>query len=76
MFGRNALRAYKIEEDVLKKHLARDKLARERLAYAERADPSFLTYGPKTRREFLSLKARGGESDGSTRRTVSCWWPR
>jgi len=60
VFGRNALRAYKIEEDVLKKHLARDKLARERLAYAERADPSFLTYGPKTRREFLSLKARGG----------------
>ena len=60
VFGRNALKVYKIAEDVLKKHLARDEVARERGAYAERADPSFLTYGPRTRREFLSLKARGG----------------
>ena len=60
VFGRNALKVYKISEEVLKKHLAGDKLARERVAYAERADPSFLTYGPKTRREFLNLKARGG----------------
>jgi len=54
------LKVYKISEDVLKKHLATDKLSRERVAYAEHADPSFLTYGPKTRREFLNLKARGG----------------
>jgi predicted TIM-barrel fold metal-dependent hydrolase len=60
VFGRNALRVYQIPEDVLKKHLADDKLTRERVVYAERADPSFLTYGPKTRREFLNLKARGG----------------
>jgi predicted TIM-barrel fold metal-dependent hydrolase len=60
VFGRNALKVYRISEDVLKKHLAKDQVSRERLAYAERADPSFLTYGPKTRREFLNLKARGG----------------
>jgi predicted TIM-barrel fold metal-dependent hydrolase len=60
VFGRNALKVYKIAEDVLKKHLAGDTVSRERVVYAERADPSFLTYGPKTRREFLSLKARGG----------------
>jgi predicted TIM-barrel fold metal-dependent hydrolase len=59
VFGRNALRVYKIPEDVLKKHLASDRISRERVAYGERADPSFLTYGPKTRREFLNLKARG-----------------
>ena len=59
VFGRNALRVYKIPEDVLKKHLADDKISRERVAYSERADPSFLTYGPKTRREFLNLRARG-----------------
>jgi hypothetical protein len=59
VFGRNALRVYAIPEDVLKKHLRADKLAKERLAYAERADPSFVTYGPKTRREFLNLKAWG-----------------
>jgi predicted TIM-barrel fold metal-dependent hydrolase len=60
VFGRNALRVYQIPEDVLKKHLADDRLSHERTEYAERADPSFLTYGPKTRREFLNLKARGG----------------
>jgi len=59
VFGRNALRVYAIPEDVVKKHLRADKLARERLAYAERVDPTFLTYGPKTRREFLNLKAWG-----------------
>jgi uncharacterized protein len=60
VFGRNALRVYQIPEDVLKKHLAEDNLSRERVSYSERADPSFLTYGPKTRREFLNLKALGG----------------
>ena len=59
VFGRNALAVYKIPADVLKKHLAADKVARNRLAYRERADPAFVTYGPKTRREFLTLKAWG-----------------
>ena len=60
VFGRNALAVYKIPADVLKKHLAVDKVARDRLAYREFADPPFVTYGPKTRREFLTLKAWGG----------------
>ena len=38
--------------------LAKDKVARERIAYAENPEPHFLTYGPKTRREFLSLPQR------------------
>jgi uncharacterized protein len=60
VFGRNALAVYKIPADVLKKHLAGDKVARDRLAYREFADPAFVTYGPKTRRQFLTLKAWGG----------------
>ncbi len=60
VFGRNALAVYKIPADVLKKHLTADQVARNRLAYRERADPAFVTYGPKTRREFLTLKAWGG----------------
>jgi predicted TIM-barrel fold metal-dependent hydrolase len=60
VFGRNALAVYRIEPAVLKKHIAGDRVERERVAYQERADPSFLTYGPKTRREFLALKAQGG----------------
>jgi predicted TIM-barrel fold metal-dependent hydrolase len=60
VFGRNALAVYSIPPEVLKKHVAQDRIARDRLAYRERADPAFVTYGPKTRREFLALKARGG----------------
>jgi hypothetical protein len=60
VFGRNALAVYSIPPEVLKKHIAADRVERERLAYRERPDPSFVTYGPKTRREFLTLKAWGG----------------
>ena len=60
VFGRNALAVYKIPADVLKKHLAADKVTGDRVAYREFADPAFVTYGPKTRRQFLTLKAWGG----------------
>jgi predicted TIM-barrel fold metal-dependent hydrolase len=60
VFGMNALKIYPVAKDVLQKHLPRDRVARDREEYRERADPAFLTYGPKTRREFLNLKARGG----------------
>ena len=60
VFGLNALKVYSIPDDVLKKH-TRDRVALERVEYrAERADPTFLTYGPKSRREFLALKTWGG----------------
>ena len=39
----------------VKKYTQRDEIARERLAYRERPEPHFRTYGPKTRREFLNL---------------------
>jgi hypothetical protein len=38
----------------VKKYIARDKVAREKAAYAERPEPHFRTYGPKTRRAFLA----------------------
>jgi uncharacterized protein len=60
VFGKNALAVYAIAPEVLKKHIAGDAIARDRLAYSERPDPAFVTYGPKTRREFLRLKALGG----------------
>ena len=60
IFGLNALKVYSIPEDVVRRH-TRDRVALEREEYrAERADPTFLTYGPKSRREFLALKSRGG----------------
>lgn len=56
VFGLNALKIYPVPADVLNKHLKGDKVARERDAYREQPDPRFVTYGPKTRREFLNLK--------------------
>jgi predicted TIM-barrel fold metal-dependent hydrolase len=56
VFGLNALKVYSIPDDVLKKHV-KDRVAMEREEYRERADPTFVTHGPKTRREFLNLKA-------------------
>ncbi|HVF64549.1 MAG TPA: amidohydrolase family protein [Casimicrobiaceae bacterium] len=57
VFGRNALRIYALPDDVVKKHLPRDRVALDREAYREAADPDFLTHGPRTRREFLTLRA-------------------
>ena len=57
VLGRNALRVYRVNDDVVRKHLARDRITRERANYCERPDPTFATRGPKTRREFLNLQA-------------------
>jgi hypothetical protein len=55
VFGLNALKIYAVPDDVLRKHLPKDRVATAREEYRERPDPSFLTHGPKTRREFLAL---------------------
>jgi hypothetical protein len=55
IFGLNAAKVYGISAAEVKKYMAADRIQRERLAYQERADPHFLTYGPKTRRQFLMM---------------------
>jgi predicted TIM-barrel fold metal-dependent hydrolase len=60
VFGLNACKPYGITMDEAKKRMRRDNVAREKANYLERADPHFLTYGPKTRREFLNLLGWGG----------------
>ena len=55
VFGLNAARVYRVSAAEVKKYLARDHMARERIAYLERPEPHYLTYGPRTRREFLNL---------------------
>jgi predicted TIM-barrel fold metal-dependent hydrolase len=59
IFGLNGAKVYGISTAELKRVLSRDRISSERTAYAERPDPRFLTYGPKTRREFLDLLRRG-----------------
>ena len=58
IFGLNGARVYNI--DVAGLH-DRGALAERRAAYRESPNPSFATFGPKSRREFLALwDARGG----------------
>ncbi|MCC2682993.1 MAG: amidohydrolase 2 [Nitrosospira multiformis] len=59
IFGLNAARVYSISPEEVKKYTGRDRIAHERLAYLEHPQPHFLTYGPKTRREFLNLPGAG-----------------
>jgi predicted TIM-barrel fold metal-dependent hydrolase len=60
VFGLNALKIYPVPEALLAEQLGKDLVARERQDYRNRPDPAYLTYGPKTRREFLNFKAWGG----------------
>ena len=62
IFGRNATRVYPVSAEVMRNFAGGDRIARERLAYRERPEPHYLTYGPRTRREFLSLLRRNGGS--------------
>jgi predicted TIM-barrel fold metal-dependent hydrolase len=57
VFGLNATRPYKLAADELRQYTARDAVAQSKLDYAERPNPSYATYGPRTRREFLNLRA-------------------
>jgi predicted TIM-barrel fold metal-dependent hydrolase len=62
IFGLNAARVYGISPDEVKKYIRADRVARERHAYLEHPEPQYLTYGPKTRREFLNLLRWNGGS--------------
>ncbi len=66
VFGLNAAVPYGIDQEEIRMHTANDQVSTERLAYRENPDPSFLTYGPKTRREFMNFLAWGrlGERSG------------
>ncbi|MCI5106790.1 MAG: amidohydrolase [Pseudomonadales bacterium] len=60
VFGLNAAVPYGIDEAEIRALTATDFVSTEKLAYQENPQPSFLTYGPKTRREFLNFLRWGG----------------
>ncbi|MEM8771474.1 MAG: amidohydrolase family protein [Pseudomonadota bacterium] len=60
IFGLNATKPYGITLDEVKKRASTDALAGRKHAYLERPNPSFATYGPKTRREFLNFRGYHG----------------
>jgi uncharacterized protein len=55
IFGLNAAKVYGLRPEEIKKYTRTDRVFREKTAYREHPEPHFLTYGPKTRREFLTL---------------------
>ena len=59
VFGLNALKVYAVPDDIVRKHM-KDRVALDRAESRERPDPTFATYGPRTRREFLNFKSWGG----------------
>lgn len=61
VFGLNAAVPYGLDSDEIKSRAKVDTIGQLKQAYLEQPDPSFMTYGPKTRREFFDLmKLTGG----------------
>lgn len=61
IFGLNAAAVYDIDAAEVLQRARDDRFGRQRAAHRAAPDPHFLTFGPKTRREFTALrKARGG----------------
>jgi predicted TIM-barrel fold metal-dependent hydrolase len=56
IFGLNAARVYGLEPAVVRRRLARDRVQKSKDEYLNDPQPSFATYGPRTRREFLALR--------------------
>jgi hypothetical protein len=61
IFGLNAAKLYGIEPAAMRPKLARDRVQKSRQDYLNDPRPSFATYGPRTRREFLAFRALHGE---------------
>ncbi len=53
IFGLNGAKVYGLTVEELRRYASRDHVARRRAAYREHPEPSFLTYGPRTRQQFL-----------------------
>ncbi len=60
IFGFNAAKIYGVDVPTQRKRAGSDALSREKQAYLPERDPSFVTYGPKTRREFFALQREQG----------------
>ncbi len=61
VFGLNAMKPYGIGVEEMKKRAGADAIEHRRVEYRGQADPHYLTYGPKTRRQFLNLLRWNGE---------------
>lgn len=61
ILGLNAARVYGVDVEEVLRRARSDSVQERRAEYREKPNPHFLTFGPKSRREFVAnLKARGG----------------
>ncbi|MCI0653345.1 MAG: amidohydrolase [Methylococcaceae bacterium] len=61
VFGLNAAKPYAISPEGIRLRTEKDRVARVKRTYLENPEPSFETYGPRTRREFIELlRMKGG----------------
>lgn len=61
IFGLNAARVYGLQPEAMKTRLLKDRVHKTRLEYLNDPQPSFATYGPRTRREFIAFRRLTGE---------------
>jgi hypothetical protein len=61
VFGLNAARVYGLQPDALRKKLGNDRVQRRKAEYSNDPRPTFATYGPRNRAEFLAFRRWQGE---------------
>ncbi len=60
IFGLNAAEAYALDLDALRQAGSDDRLRALKAEYRDNPNPSYQTFGPKTRRDFLKLQSPDG----------------
>jgi hypothetical protein len=61
VFGLNAARVYGLKPDELRRKLSKDGVQKKKAEYLDDPRPSFATYGPRDRAEFLAFRRWQGE---------------
>jgi len=60
VFGLNAARVYALDAGALRGRLSKDRVQKRKTEYLNDPRPSFATYGPRSRAEFLALRELQG----------------
>ncbi len=62
ILGRNAARVYGLSTEQMRTRLLKDRVQQRKTEYLNDPRPSFATYGPRTRREFIAFRAESGDT--------------
>jgi len=57
IFGLNAARVYGLKPEEMRRKLAKDRVQKSKTEYLNDPQPSFATYGPRTRSEYLAFRS-------------------